>query len=173
LNELFTDNIINLFTLLQITRLNILYHGFFVGILINLLHHLPDLHTLGLWSLSLQKIPYVSDEQALDILCVLSKRNKITRINIQSLTELSQLEFLLDLCPNIQYLQIDGLDNIDFKLFLRFILTKQLNHITLCLHSPTANDTTIDELHDMIHSKKLCHDYRIKHSYNKIYLQWK
>ncbi len=166
-NELFTDNILNLLTLLQITRLNIPYHDFSISILTDLLHHLPNLHTLRVFSLSLQKPLCIPDEQALVNI------NKITKINIQSLTELSQLQYLLDLCPNIQHLQINDLDNIDIKLVLKLILTKKSNHITLSRHIPTANQTILEEIQNMTNSEILCHDYMIKCSYNKIDFQWK
>jgi hypothetical protein len=175
-NELFTDNTIILLNLLRITRLDIPYSGIFVGTLIDLIHHLPNLDSVRVWSLSLLKLSCISDEQ-ISTLCLLSKTNKITKVNIQCLTELSQLQFLIDLCPRMQYLEISYLNDIDPKPFTRFILTKYLKSVfelcILCLYIAIPNDKIVEEIQDMINLEKLCDDYTIKCLYNKIYLRWK
>ena len=175
---MFTDTTIALFTLLPITRLNIPYHDFLLDTLIDLLHYLPNLHSLTLWSLSLQKTSSVCDKQAMPVSqYLLCKPNKITRVNIQSLTELSQLQSLLDLCPNIQYLQIGCLDDIDPKPFIKFLLTKNSTYISqlriLYLYIPTANAEIIQECQEMFDSGSMCCNYTVAHLYNKIAFQWK
>ena len=176
-NELFTDNTITLFTLLRITRLDILYSEIFVGTLIDVIHHLPNLDSLRIRSLSLLRSQYVSDEQTSHFCLLPNNNNKITKVNIQCLIELVQIQFLIDLCPSMQYLAIGCLNNIDPKLFIKFILTKKFKYIShscaLCFCIQIKNDKMFEELQEMINDEKLCSDYLVKHLSNKIYLQCK
>ncbi len=168
-NELFTDNAINLFTLLRITRLDILFSEISVDILTDLIHHLPNLVSLRVCSL-------LSDKQA-STLCLLPNTNKITNVNIQCLTELVQIEFLIDLCPCVQYLEIGCSNDINYKSLIRFILMKDMKYTPylcfLCLSSQQVNDKMIQEVQQMIQLEKLQSNYVIKHTDNKVYLQWK
>jgi hypothetical protein len=174
--ELLTDNTITLFTLLRIARLDVLFNEIFFRTLIDLIDHLPNLDSLRVRSVSLLKPQCVTDEQA-STRCLLSNNNKITKVNIQCLTQLAQIKFLIDLCPNMQYLEIECLNNINPKLLIRFISTKKFQYIyypcILCLHIPTKTDKIFEELREMIKFEKLYHHCKIKRLYNKIYLQCK
>ena len=175
-NELFTDNATTLFALLRISRLDILHNGIFVGILIDLIHHLPNLISLRVWSLSLVKSQWMSDEEA-STLGLLLNNNTITQVSIQCLNDLAQIQFLIDLCPSMQYLEIECSNDINFISLIRFILMSHVKCIPylylVCLCTPQVNEKMIQDIHEMIQLEKLRFGYVIKHTNNKIYLQWK
>jgi hypothetical protein len=174
--ELFTDDTISLFVLLRITRLDVLYTGIFIGTLIDLINHLPNLESMRVLSLLLLKPRCLSVEEV-NTFRLVSNNNKITKVNIQWTTDLAQIQFLIDLCPSMHYLEINCSVNIDLKSLVRFILMKDLKYIPclcrLCLHIPKDNHRMVEELQEMINFERLRRDYTIKHVGDSIYLSWK
>jgi hypothetical protein len=174
-NELFTENTISLFGLLWITRLDAFCNGIFIDTLVDLIYHLPNLTSLRVCSLSLTKPQCLSVEQT-NTLRFVSNNNKITKVNIQCVTDLAQIQFLIDLCQCMQYLEIGCSSDVDFKSVVRFILMKDLRYIPhlrlLCLCSQKADDKMVEELQEMITFERLQRDYIIKRIGDKIYLQW-
>jgi hypothetical protein len=91
--------------------------------------------------------------------------------------QLEQVQFLIDLSPGMEYLQVRCASYIDFQLLLRFILMKNINkdilHLrSLCLCVSSADEKMIQELQTMIETEKLLHDYSTKRILDKIYFQW-
>jgi hypothetical protein len=79
---------------------------------------------------------------------------------------MNEVYFLMTLCPNLTYLKIDWIGNIDDQLFVDNILKKINqecnNHLRLLsFHVPVADDETMKKLEKMIHFEELRLDYRI------------
>ncbi len=84
---------------------------------------------------------------------------------------------LLAICPYMNYLQIEHLNDIDVELVLDHVLRK-IHHDcndhlrSLCFGIPTADDQMIKILQKMIDDKKFLINYTIKRIGNHVYLQW-
>jgi hypothetical protein len=170
------DDIIPVLTLLQITHLIIEYPDIFIGNLIEIVRFLPHLDSLKVHSLSLLKPRCLSIEEV-ETLRSVSKNAKITKVSLQRIGELAEIQFFIDLCPRMQYLEIDCSRIIDLNLLVRFIImktTRCIPHLcALCLCVKEANYEMVEKVQNMINLEKLLHDYTITYVSNKIYLQWK
>ena len=67
------------------------------------------------------------------------------------MSTIEEIYFLIKLCPRMEYLKIDSINNIDYQLFIRDILMKINNDCnqylrSLCIHIPTADDEIIEKL---------------------------
>ncbi|CAF3442224.1 unnamed protein product [Rotaria socialis] len=144
---------------------------------IEIINLLPKLDSLKISSLSLKQSSCLSvDETELHI--VISNKNQITKVNLETITNIEEVNFFLELCPHIIYLKVDFINNIDMELFVRHILIKITticNHQLrlLCFCKSAADDQMIKTLQTMIYSEKLLLDYTIKRIVNSIYLEWK
>jgi hypothetical protein len=61
------------------------------------------------------------------------------------MNNIEEIYFLLELCPHLIYLRVDYINNMDMKLFVRFILMKmktqhQSKLQLLCFRIPAAVD---------------------------------
>ncbi|CAF2784611.1 unnamed protein product [Rotaria sp. Silwood2] len=175
--QLFIDQIRNSFTMIDIIHLEVSFEEIFVGTLIKFIQLFPNLNSLQIafWSLLKLNCLYVEDSQ---IFHLVKHNNKITKVSLRRIRKIEDIYFLIDLFPQMQYLEIDCTKYIDPKLFLRSILpinTKCIGHLSsLCLYVQKVNDELIQKLQKMIDLEKLLSDYTIK-CINKqsIYLQWK
>ncbi|CAF1552383.1 unnamed protein product, partial [Adineta steineri] len=115
----------------QITKLDFTFEATFVGMLLDLLRYLPNLNSLRVRSLSLTKPRCLHAEEE-RISRLISIDNKIRKVHIQQMTDLEQIQFLINICPLMQYLGIGFSDAMDLKLLLKFILMKnreQISHL--------------------------------------------
>ncbi|CAF3397119.1 unnamed protein product, partial [Rotaria sp. Silwood2] len=175
--QLFIDQIRNSFTMIDIIHLEVSFEEIFVGTLIKFIQLFPNLNSLQIafWSLLKLNCLYVEDSQ---IFHLVKHNNKITKVSLRRIRKIEDIYFLIDLFPQMQYLEIDCTKYIDPELFLRSILpinTKCIGHLSsLCLYVQKVNDELIQKLQKMIDLEKLLSDYTIK-CINKqsIYLQWK
>ncbi|CAF1429446.1 unnamed protein product [Rotaria magnacalcarata] len=144
---------------------------------IEIINLLPKLDSLKISSLSLKQSNDLSTHET-ELLSLISNKNQITKVNLETITNIEEVNFFLELCPRIIYLKVDFINNIDMELFVRHILIKintKCNHQLrlLCFCKSAADDQTIKTLQTMIHSEKLLLDYTIKRIVNNIYLEWK
>ncbi|CAF4724115.1 unnamed protein product, partial [Rotaria sp. Silwood2] len=161
----------------QIYHLETLEEDISIDNLIQIINSLPDLISIKIHSLSLaQSIDLL--ETKVDIHYSTINTNKITKVYLDNITGIEEIYFLMILCPNIEYLKIDWIGNINDQLFVENIL-KKINqecndHFRLlCFHISAADDETIKNLEKIIHLKKLLLDYKIKRVLDNIYLEWK
>jgi hypothetical protein len=137
----------------------------FADVLIRIIDLLPNLITLKIDSLPCRKPAYLS-------------KNKISKVYLQEMDSMDELDCLLAMCPYINHLEIEHLNNVDVQMVLDHIL-KKIHHNShdqlrsLCLHIPTADDQMIQTLQKMIDDKTLLIDYIIKRVGDRVYLQWK
>jgi hypothetical protein len=145
----------------------------FMNTFIQIINLLPKLDSLKISSLSLKQSKSLFTNET-----ELINQNQITKVNLETINNIEEVYFLLELCPRIVYLKIDFINNIDMELFVRDILIKintKSNHQLrlLCFSISAADDQMIKTLQTMIRSEKLLLDYTIKRILNNIYLEWK
>ncbi|CAF3520128.1 unnamed protein product [Rotaria sp. Silwood1] len=172
----FIENIKSLFQLVQITCLNIDLSYLSIDLFINFICNLPNLDSLSMSCLPLLELNISSETQSK--LQLISNQNKITKVNLEKLVDIKEVQFIIKLCPRLEFLQVGYTNNMNFELFIHFILINYkvkslLNFRLLCLHSPVADQKTIKKIHNMIDSAKLLKHYSINRILDKIYLQWK
>jgi hypothetical protein len=170
-------DIIPLFSIIQITELNIINYDVVHSTLINLLSFLPNLNTLNVSSLSFLNPDSLSTVK-IDADSPILKNNKITKVNFGCRYELPCIQFFLNLCPFIKYLELEYCSRTDYELALRFILTQNIRN-TSHLHSlgiyitEENVDEIIEQLEEIINSENLIQEHTIKYINDRIYLQWK
>ncbi|CAF0778917.1 unnamed protein product [Rotaria sordida] len=172
----FIENIKSLFQLVQITHLNIDLCYSSIDLFIDFIYNLPYLDSLSMSCLPISELNISSTTRSK--LQLISQNNRITKVNLEKLIEINQIQFIINLCSRMEFLQIGCTNDMDFELFIRFILmnyrAKSLHCIyLLCLHFPTADKKTIKKIRNMISSETLLNYYSINRILDKIYLHWK
>lgn len=162
-------------TLLPISTVNITRDDFFVGTLIHLINHLPHVHSLTVSTLSMVYPRYLSTDE-IQLLRSVAEENKITRVNLQWMKDLAQVQFILDLCPQIEQLEMICINGDSPESLIRFVLMKNVEHIphlsllTFKMLSTQENLTNV--LKKMIDLEQLRQNYTIRQIDNQIHLQW-
>ncbi len=138
---------------------------------------LSQLQTLKIHSLLLEKSNDLNEEEV-DILSSREDTNQITKVYLKTMTDMAEIYFLIVLCPQLQYLRVDYIVNMDVESFVREILHKinfEKNEYLRLLrfYVEAADDQTIKNLEKMIDDEKLLVVYSIKRVRENIYLQWK
>jgi hypothetical protein len=145
--------------------------------LIKILDNLPSLDSLKIYSLLILKPKRLSSKEK-QYISVITETNQITKIYLEKLKTFEEIFSLIDLFPQMKYLQIGFTNNIHIQLFIQNILKKILNKSSnlqlrsLCLCTPLADDHIVKNIQNIIDQEKLIFDYRIKRVWNDIYLQW-
>ncbi|CAF3413798.1 unnamed protein product [Rotaria socialis] len=166
-----------IFDAIRFTHLNISNSiNISVKVLIELLRLLPNLESLKISSLSMVQSKLLSITDTKEHLS-LSFSNKITKVRIDKITEKSQIQFIINLCPRMKYFDVDCILNIDLRMFISFLLTNQITRIPhlcfLCLNVPSATENTIQIITRTIELETFIDNYTIQRVENKIFLQWK
>jgi hypothetical protein len=118
----------------------------FAGTLVYLIKHLSNLNTLSVAFLSFDKSGMLSSKETHTYASV-SKNNKITKVNLETVNERAHIQFLLELCPFIKYLELNHWSHIDHDLLVRFVLTQKIPHLhSLGLHIKNDVDAILVEL---------------------------
>ncbi|CAF1259413.1 unnamed protein product [Adineta steineri] len=144
--------------------------------LIYLIKVLPDLTTLKIHDLVLKEQNLSTNET--DIFLFISKTNKITKVYLENMTGIEQVDILIKLCPRMNYLQINNINDMEVELFLKEILSIQMEDIdnclcSLCFRIPLLDDQMMETLEEMIDHEKLLINYTIKRVCDNIYLHWR
>ncbi|CAF4004544.1 unnamed protein product, partial [Adineta steineri] len=144
--------------------------------LIYLIKALPDLTTLKIHDLVLKEQNLSTNET--DIFLFISKTNKITKVYLENMTGIEQVDILIKLCPRMNYLQINNINDMEVELFLKEILSIQMEDIdnclcSLCFRIPLLDDQMMETLEEMIDHEKLLINYTIKRICDSIYLYWR
>lgn len=168
--ELIHMHINRALTVAQIYHLVIQDEQIFNGTLLKAVNLLPDLMTLDISSLLV--------EEEVDVLLSRESTSQITKVCLEMMMEITDIYFLMVVCPKMEYLRVGSLNDMDVELFVREILDKinSENNQHLRLLSfiiEEANDELIQKLAKMIDTEKLIVDYSIRRVYDNIFLQWK
>ena len=176
--ETLANEIFSFISTFQITHLIVdckkcLYTKF-----LQLLCILPNLNSLGIFSLSFFKLKCSSPEET-ELIQLWSKKNKITKLELRSFIEqadLEKIQFFIDLCTQMKYLQVKCENTWNLESILRYILSKNITKFSyfdfFCLRVPITSDNMIKQLQTIINLEKLIHDYTMTRTSDKIYLQW-
>jgi hypothetical protein len=167
--DLLCSNINDILNVTQIYHFTI-YGEISVGRLVEILCEFSQLDSLKISSLLLSSL---SDFEK-TIISHISSTNRISKVNLGEINNIEEVYFLIELCPQMIYLRVDDLHQMDMELFVRLILKKM---ITKCLrllsfHVQAADDQMIEQLNKMIDNEKLLIDYTMKRVLDFIYLQW-
>jgi len=159
---------------IQFTCLHISFSNLLISTLVKIIGLLSNLDSLKVSFSSLQQLSDLSIEDA-ENLRLVSISNKITRVWLSM--EFNLMYVLIKLCPRMEHLEIDHVNEEDLTKVVRIILMKSCRHIchlySICFHIYTENDEIIYDLEKIIDSEKLLLDYKIKRKCNDILLQWK
>jgi hypothetical protein len=174
--ESFSEYFSSIFAIMKITYLDIDCSRVPLLACIKIIRLLSELNSLKVSSLSLTEAKRLSAEKS-KIIHAVAYNNKITKVNLGKMTDFGEIQFLITLCPSMEYLEISSANEIDLKLFIQFILTKQNNNYitrlsTLCLNVQNGNNDMIIDLHKIVELEKQLYNYVIKRIGNQIYLHW-
>ncbi len=159
-------------SLTKITSLYIEFNYFSIDILIQFLHLLSNLDSLTIIFMSSNRIKQLTEEQ-INRIHTVSKMNKITNVNIKHMVDLNRVDILINLCPQIEYLQIQCRNYIDLESMIRLILMKRKSNLSsLCFRIAEADEFMVKNLQTMIYFEKLLINYTIQRIHDRIYLQW-
>ncbi len=171
----YIDQLNPILAALQINHLIIECRSIPVRRLIKLLHLLPNLNLLKMHSLSFPKSRRHRSDIELQTIDLISKKNNITKVNLEQINKFKEVEFLINLCPHLQYFQVGCSDKVDLKSLVTSILMKTTQIITelrtLCLDVKQPNDGMIKELQDVINHEHWFQNYTIVYINEKIYIQ--
>ncbi|CAF1365485.1 unnamed protein product [Rotaria sordida] len=161
----------------QIYYLEILEKNISIFQMIQVINLLPDLTTLKIHSLSTDETSEFTVDEIF-ILCSMKETSQITKVFLEEINHMKELDFLFTLCPYMEYFRIEKMNFIDIQAFLRIFLKKinrfDNHHLrALCFEFSTADDLIIQNIQDMINSDKLLSHFTIERLRNLIYLQWK
>jgi hypothetical protein len=92
------------------------------------------------------------------------------------MNDLAQVQFLLELCPRIEYLEVDCTNVVYPEDVIRFILMKNIKYIpnlsSLCLKILPKKTDLVYHLKRMIDFEQLHQNYTIQQTENSINFQW-
>jgi hypothetical protein len=179
----YIDDMQPCFNAIPFTHLNIDCNGIPISVLIEIIRLLSNLNSLKISSLPLVQLHSLSTEDT-EILLLVSITNKITKVKLDKMSGMEQIHFLMNLCPRMQYLEIEYTTKIDLENILGFISMNNIIRIPylccLCLCVPNANEKIIETLVKIIDferlfniDNKIFRDYVVQRIQNKIFLNWK
>ncbi len=153
-----------------------LSRNIYIGKLVQIIHLLNDLDSIKIHSLSLYQQEDLCED--VEIFSSIKNKNRITKVCLKKMSEIQEIFFLMKICPYMEYLKVNSINNMNVELFLWKILKKiniECNHrlCLLCFCVPTIDDELIKKLRQMIQVKKLLIDYEIKRVCDYVYLYWK
>ena len=136
-----------------------------MGMLIKILRLFPNLESLKLSSL----------EEPTN--CVpLSTMNKVTKVKLEQVANKQHIQFLINLCPRIQYLEIGCLTNTDLRMLVKSIMSNQMARIpnlcSVCFNVSNANESMIPNLKRAIDYDTIIESYTVQRIADKIFIKW-
>ncbi|UJR29614.1 hypothetical protein I4U23_017162 [Adineta vaga] len=175
-NHLLIYKFESIFSLVPVTHLEVTFRRMFLQTLLRLLGQLPNLHSLKLSCQLLLQMDCLSDQDK-EMIQLVKMNNRISSISLMELTEFQQIQFLLDLFPYLEYLQIDLTKQIDFEHFLQAILKRNpqdpSRFSALCLYVNQDNDQVIEQLRTIIDQHRLLNTYLLQRlDKDNLYLRW-
>jgi hypothetical protein len=181
IRDIYTDAVVmrdtaRVLNIAQIYHLEMSEEKLCISRIIKAVSLLPELNTLKIHSLSLYE-PRMLNSEELFILSTIEDISKITKVYLEKMYEIKEFDFLLELCPYMEYYKVNCLKHTDLKFILRYIFKKLKQDDNdylrlLCFCIPTADDEMIKKLKRMIHFEKLLLNYTIKRVADNIFLEW-
>ena len=137
------------FASIQITSLNVNDDFIDIKKIIYLLKFLPNLSSLKVSLESFGNEVLQSLKQTQDFLSV-SMNNKITKVKLMEFAEDEFIRFWIDLCPNMNYLEIDCQNEYDIERIVKTIRNYSCQLKFLCFNIPTVDKKPTKHLRKII-----------------------
>ncbi|CAF1198987.1 unnamed protein product [Rotaria sordida] len=143
--------------------------------LMQIIHLLPDLITLKINSLTFHR-SIINKEFPTTF--SIEHVSKIKKVYMEKTQAIQEIYFLLNICPHMEFLNVESMNGMTIELFVRDILNKiNKDHHKdlrlLCIYVSKLDDQIIKRLNKMIDNEKILSNYTIHHELDNIYLQWK
>jgi len=136
-----------------------------------IIHLLPDLITLKIKSLTFYR-SMINEE--FPTTCSIEHASKIKKVYMEKTQTIQEIYFLLNICPHMEFLNVESINGMTIELFVRDILNKINKDLCLlCIYVSKADDKMIERVNKMIDNEKILSNYTIHHELDNIYLQWK
>ena len=137
------------FASIQITSLNVNDDFIDIKKIIYLLKFLPNLSSLEVSLKSFKNQVLQSLKQTQDFLSV-SMNNKITKVKLMEFAEDEFIRFWIDLCPNMNYLEIDCQNESDIERIVKLIRNYSCQLKSLCFNISTVDEKPTKHLRKII-----------------------
>ncbi|CAF1139759.1 unnamed protein product [Adineta steineri] len=174
LDRLYIERLKSAVKAIQFTHLDIDNDVMSIKMLLDILSSLPNIESLKLSSIPIVKLESLFIEHTKNHLSVLAI-NKITKVKLGQVTEEQEIEFFINLCPHMQYLEVEWISDTDVPLFMKFIMNRRTripNLCCLCFINPMADENMVRTLAMIIDSETTIDKYTIQRSGNKISVHW-
>ena len=176
-DEMLFEQTKHILTITQIYHLNISQKDISIFVLVRLLSLLHDLITLKIHSFLLED-PITATTEDLLIFYSVKRKSKISKVYVEEIDHIQQLNFLFNLRPVMEYFKVRCINTIDILSFLRTIVKKinyyGCNHLrSLCVNVRAADDRMVENIKDIIKCEKLFDHFIVKRVRDDIYLQCK
>ena len=137
------------FASIQITSLNVNDDFIDIKKIIYLLKFLPNLSSLKVSLESFGNEVLQSLKQTQDFLSV-SMNNKTTKVKLVKFAEDESIRFWIDLCPNMNYLEIDCQNESDIERIVKLIRNYSCQLKSLCFNISTVDEKPTKHLRKII-----------------------
>ncbi|CAF4369034.1 unnamed protein product [Rotaria sp. Silwood2] len=178
----YTDHMKPCLLAVKFTHLNIQCSEIPIDMLMELILLMPNLQSLEVSSLPLLQLRSLSVGNT-EMLLLVSITNKITTVKLDKMVEVEQAHFLMNLCPGMQYFEIDYIEENDLENMVKSISMNNITYILklcyLCVNARNANEKTIQRLNVIIDLERFFHpeqafcDCTIRRIRDKIFFKWK
>jgi hypothetical protein len=166
-DQLFIDYIQYISLLVNITSLHIEFNYFSLDVLVEFVHRLPSLDSLTIAFTALNQIKPLTQEQ----INMIPKVNKLTKVNVEKMIDLTRMDILIHLCPQMGCLQVACRDYSDLEPILRLILTNRRPTLSSVSFKLTAaDDSMVKKLQSTINFEKLLLNYSLQRIDDRILL---
>ncbi|CAF1237296.1 unnamed protein product [Adineta ricciae] len=163
------------------THLNIKCDKIPYGLFIELIHSLPNLTSLEVAAVPKVESNSLSFEES-ETALLISIKNKIMKIKIGQIRCMEDINFLINLCPRVKYLEVQYTTDENLEHLLGFIsvnirtCTVYLDCLAVC--TSAAKEKIINKIHGIIEFERLFNtegafrDYVIQSTDERILLKW-
>lgn len=156
----------------QLTKLMIDYYDFPFEQIVHLIRFTPQLHTLKIYLLSINRKAMIALQEN-PFFREVSSINRIKHLEVNDRCSFEQIEMFVQLCPNLEYLKI-GMKRKETRAIVRYLLTKNNPHTRhlYCLCISQTPRVCLGEMNLLLTSEELRRDYSIKWIQRDLYLWW-
>ncbi|CAF4942257.1 unnamed protein product [Rotaria sp. Silwood1] len=175
--EVIPKEIERVLTISNIYHLEIPAKKVSIPALIQAVNLLPNITTLKVHSLSTDETTELTLKQLL-ILCSIKETSKITKVYLEEIDDVKELDFLFTFCPCMDYFKVRCINTMDVQSFLLTIFKKikqnNNHHLrSLCFPVQTVDEQIVKNIERMINGEKLLSNFRVKRILDTVYLRWK
>lgn len=163
------------------THLMVDYQQPLHGTVIEIIDLLPNLHSLEITSMPSPEANLLSTK-ASEMFLSVCNTNKIAKVKLNQMKKIEQIYFLMDLCPQMEYLEVNCETEKDVISIVTFVTRNSIKHMRhlhcLRLSVPNAGEKLVENLKIIIDferpffSDQTFISYEIHRVQNKIFIDW-